>query len=181
MRPKRNLAASRLVACPNHLEPSLSGGDQPVRAGRPFERLRLLPVMQRNELLDRRLEILEGIEDAAPDVTTGLKLPKSAEAEFPSQGAANSFRGACPPERKQSKIPSDFSAEGGSRVIKLLYLNHDIGYPSPALAKAGDGAVHGAIKLVARPRSPASRHRLSSSPRTVDCGHQGPRTRRKSA
>ncbi len=53
-------------------------------------------------------------------VTTGLKLPKSAEAEFPSQGAANSFRGACPPERKQSKIPSDFFAEGGSgRVIKL--------------------------------------------------------------
>ena len=57
----------------------------------------------------------------ATTVTTGLKLPKSAEAEFPSQGAANSFRGgACPPERKQSKIPSDFSAEGGSgRVIKL--------------------------------------------------------------
>ena len=41
-------------------------------------------------------------------VTTGLKLPKSAEVKFPSQGAANSFRGACPPERKQSKIPSDF-------------------------------------------------------------------------
>ena len=33
-------------------------------------------------------------------------------------------------------------------MIKLLYLNHDIGYPSPALAKAGDGAVHGGIKLV---------------------------------
>ncbi len=64
-------------------------------------------------------------------------------------------------------------------MIKLLYLNRDIGYPSPALAKAGDGAVHGGIKLVARPRSPASRHRLSSSPRTVDCGHQGPRTGRK--
>ena len=40
-------------------------------------------------------------------------------APIPSQGAANSFRGACPPERKQSKIPSDFFAEGGSRVIKL--------------------------------------------------------------
>ena len=26
-------------------------------------------------------------------------------------------------------------------MIKLLYLNHDIGYPSPALAKAGDGMV----------------------------------------
>ncbi len=34
-------------------------------------------------------------------------------------------------------------------MIKLLYLNRDIGYPSPALAKAGDGAVHGEIKLVA--------------------------------
>ncbi len=41
-------------------------------------------------------------------VTTKLKLPKSAKVKFPSQGAANSFRGACPPERKQSKIPSDF-------------------------------------------------------------------------
>ena len=30
------------------------------------------------------------------------------------------------------------------RLMILLYLNHDIGYPSPALAKAGDGAVHGA-------------------------------------
>ena len=53
----RNLALLRwaevlclLVACPNHLEPSLSGGDQPVRAGRPFERLRLLLVVQRDEL-----------------------------------------------------------------------------------------------------------------------------------
>ena len=34
-------------------------------------------------------------------------------------------------------------------MIKLLYLNRDIGHPSPALAKAGDGAVHGGIKLVA--------------------------------
>ena len=28
-------------------------------------------------------------------------------------------------------------------MIKLLYLNHDIGYPSPALAKVSDGAVYG--------------------------------------
>ena len=34
-------------------------------------------------------------------------------------------------------------------MIKLLYLNHDIAFPSPTLTKAGDGAVHGAIKLMA--------------------------------
>ena len=28
-------------------------------------------------------------------------------------------------------------------MIKLLYLNHDIAFPSPILAKADDGAVHG--------------------------------------
>ena len=38
-----------------------------------------------------------------PIVTTGLKLPKSAEAEFPSQGAANSFRGACPRNESSPK------------------------------------------------------------------------------
>ena len=32
-------------------------------------------------------------------------------------------------------------------MIKLLYLNHDIAFPSPTLTKADDGAVHGAIKL----------------------------------
>ena len=41
-------------------------------------------------------ELVDLAERPAP-VTTGLKLPKSAEAEFPSQGAANSFRGARPP------------------------------------------------------------------------------------
>ena len=33
-------------------------------------------------------------------VTTGLKLPKSADVKFPSQGAANSLRDEDPPERK---------------------------------------------------------------------------------
>ena len=46
--------------------------------------------------------------------------PKALKQNSPVRGAANSFRGACPPERKQSKIPSDFFAEGGSgRVLKL--------------------------------------------------------------
>ena len=34
-------------------------------------------------------------------------------------------------------------------LLLLLYLNHDIGFPSPTLAKVGDGAVHGALLLVA--------------------------------
>ena len=67
----------QLVACPNHLKPSLAGGDQPVRADRPFERLRLLLVVQRDELLNRRLEILEGIVDAAPETAAG-QLPEEA-------------------------------------------------------------------------------------------------------
>ena len=53
-----------LVACLSHLKPSLAGDDQPPRAGRPFERL-------------RRLEILEGIMDAAPETAAG-QLPEEA-------------------------------------------------------------------------------------------------------
>ena len=37
------------------------------------------------------------------DVTTGLKLPKSAEVKFPSQGAANSFRGHAPRNESSPK------------------------------------------------------------------------------
>ena len=36
-----------------------------LRAGRPFERLRLLLVVQLEEVLDLLLEILDGIVDAA--------------------------------------------------------------------------------------------------------------------
>ena len=46
----------------------------------------------------------------------------------------------------------------------LLYLNHDIAFPSPALAKAGDGAVHGASNLwhdhACKIAGTASLHRL---------------------
>ena len=38
-----------LVDCSNHLIPSLAGGDEPFRAGRPSERLRLLWI-SRNSL-----------------------------------------------------------------------------------------------------------------------------------
>ena len=39
--------------------------------------------------------------------------------------------------------PRDRLAEW-ARFMILLYLNHDIAFPSPTLAKAGDGAAHGA-------------------------------------
>ena len=42
-----------LVACPNHLKPSLAGGDEPLGTGGPFERFRLLLVVQRDEVRDR--------------------------------------------------------------------------------------------------------------------------------
>ena len=70
------------------------------------------------------------------------KIPQLGGCEFVPGG------GACPPERKQSRIPPDFSAEGGSsRVIKLLYLNHDIAFPPPTLTKAGDGAWSGSKRF----------------------------------
>ena len=40
--PRRSDCVGELVTCSNHLEPSLADGDQPLWAGRPFERLRLL-------------------------------------------------------------------------------------------------------------------------------------------
>ena len=34
-------------------------------------------------------------------------------------------------------------------MLLLLYLKHDIAFPSPTLTKADDGAVHGVLLLVA--------------------------------
>ena len=48
-----------------------------MSGGRPFERLRLLLVVQRDEFLNRRLEILEGIMDAALETAAG-QLPEEA-------------------------------------------------------------------------------------------------------
>ena len=56
-----------LVVSFGHWIPSLAGGGQPLRSGRPFERLRLLLVVQLDEVLERRLRILDGIVDAAPE------------------------------------------------------------------------------------------------------------------
>ena len=81
------------MACPNHLEPSLSGGDQPVRAGRPFERLRLLPVVKRDEALDRRLEILEGIVDAAPETAVGQLPEEALDRVHPGAGGRREVEG----------------------------------------------------------------------------------------
>ena len=58
--------ASKLVACSSYLKPSLTGGDEPVRAGRSFERLRLFLVVQFNELQTRLINPPDGIADAAP-------------------------------------------------------------------------------------------------------------------
>ena len=48
-----------------HLIPSLAGGGQPLRTGCPFELLRLPLVVRCDEVVDRRLVILDGIADAA--------------------------------------------------------------------------------------------------------------------
>ena len=89
-----------LVACPNHLEPSLSGGDQPVRAGRPFERLRLLPVVKLDEAVDRRLEILEGIMDAAPETAAGQLPEEALDRVHPGAGGRREVEGPAGMVRK---------------------------------------------------------------------------------
>ena len=52
-------------------------GDEPLQAGRPFERLRLLLVVKLDEVQNRRLEIVEGIVDAVPR-TAADQLPEEA-------------------------------------------------------------------------------------------------------
>ena len=54
------------MVSPKLLIPSLAGGDEPPRIRRPFEWFRLLPVVQRDEIQNRLLEILEGSVDAVP-------------------------------------------------------------------------------------------------------------------
>ncbi len=56
-----------LVACSSYLKPSLTGGDEPIQAGCPFERLRLFLVVQFNELQTRLINPPDGIADASPE------------------------------------------------------------------------------------------------------------------
>ena len=55
------------MACLSYLKLSLTGGDEPIRAGRPFERLRLFRVAQFNELQTRLVNPPDGIADASPE------------------------------------------------------------------------------------------------------------------
>ena len=86
-------AFSFLVVYFSHLIPSLTGGDQPLRAGRPFERLRLLPVVKLDELLDRRHEILEGIVDAAPETAAGQLPEEALDRVHPGAGGRREVEG----------------------------------------------------------------------------------------
>ena len=56
-----------LVACSSYLKPSLTGGDEPIQAGRPFERLRLFLVVQFNELQTRLINPPDGIANSSPE------------------------------------------------------------------------------------------------------------------
>ena len=88
----------------NHLKPSLAGGDEPLRAYRPFADLHLFPVAQLNEVQRRRLHLLDGITDAAPEPTAGQR-PEGAlysansrarrrrEVEDPAEDAQGSEQG----------------------------------------------------------------------------------------
>ena len=88
------------MACSNHLKPSLADGDQPLRAGGPFERLRLLLVVQLNEVLDRRLELLEGIVDAAPETAAGQLREEALDRVRPEAGGRREVEGPAPVVRQ---------------------------------------------------------------------------------
>ena len=88
------------MACPNHLEPSLAGTDQPLGADRPFERLRLLLVVVRDEVQDRRLEILEGIVDAAPEPAAGQLPEEDLDRVRPEAGGRLEVEGPAPAVRQ---------------------------------------------------------------------------------
>ena len=66
------------MASLNPLISYLAGGDQTLRVGHPFERLRLPLVVKRDEVLGRGLEILNGIVDAVPEPSAG-QLPEEAK------------------------------------------------------------------------------------------------------
>lgn len=79
----------RTVDCSSHLKPYLAGGDEPLLACRPSAGLRLFPIVQLNEVQKRRLELLDGITDAAPEPTAGQR---SEEALYSVNSGARSRR-----------------------------------------------------------------------------------------
>jgi len=60
--------------------PYLEGGAEALRVSRSFERLCLLFVVQLYELLNRPLEILDGLADAAPELAASQfpEMPSTA-------------------------------------------------------------------------------------------------------
>ena len=75
--------------CSSNLKPYLAGGDEPLLACRPFAGLRLFPIVQLNEVQKRRLDLLDGITDAAPEPTAGQR---SEEALYSVNSGARSRR-----------------------------------------------------------------------------------------
>ena len=88
-----------LVACSSYLKPSLTGGDAPIRAGCPFERLRLFLVVQFNELQTRLINPPDGI---ARHRTRASKIQRdSCVLKLPlGSAAASETRAATVPETR---------------------------------------------------------------------------------
>ena len=87
-RPRRQAEPEgKLVVCSSHLIPSLASGNQPLRAGRPIERLRLLLVVQRDEVPDRCLQLRARptarcvLPVPIPPIRTALRCRSSASPE----------------------------------------------------------------------------------------------------
>ena len=110
------------MVCSNHLKLSLAGVDEPLRACRQFAGLRLFPVAQLNEIQERRLDLLDGITDAAPEPTAAQR-PEEAlysvhsrarsrrEVEDPAEDAQGSEQGcsSLPLTTARICIPSNFA------------------------------------------------------------------------
>ena len=71
----------------------MAGGDELIRTGRPFERLRLLLVVKLDEVLDRLLEILEGIVNAAPEPAAGQLSEEALDRVHPEAGGRREVEG----------------------------------------------------------------------------------------
>ena len=90
---QRKTTLSLLVDGLNLLIPSLAGGDELFRAGRPSERLRLVLVVQIDEVQNRALEILDGIVDAAPEPAPGQLPEEALDGVHPRAGGRREVEG----------------------------------------------------------------------------------------
>ena len=98
-----------------------------------------------------RIGPLPGARMLTPDRPASASKAQAADSEnTPTSFPSTSERMRQPPRRRRNEggpkkeTRTDDRAGSPPKRRKLPYLNHDIAFPPPTLAKAEDGAVHGA-------------------------------------